>query len=124
MPEFFKMGGFAMWPILIFGLVTLAAAARYAAQPDTIRARQALALGLLELLTGAGGTLMGFVVTLTSMGEVPADMRFIAMIGVGESLTCMVLAVVFCILAALIGVVGTWRPSLPDPVRAPSPLRT
>ena len=111
MPEFFQMGGMFMWPVLAFGLVTLVAALRFALQPEGGRARQAIALGLLTLLTGITGTCMGFVVTLTAMGGVPADKHFIAMIGLGESLTNAVLAFGLVSISALIGVFGTWRPA-------------
>lgn len=80
MIELFQMGGMAMWVILVFGLGTVAAAGHYAATPDTVRARQMLALGALTLLAGLAGTAMGFIVTLTSMGAVAPEQRFIALI--------------------------------------------
>ena len=34
MMNFFKEGGWAMWPILILSLVTVGASARFASRPD------------------------------------------------------------------------------------------
>lgn len=109
MSGFMEMGGMFMWPVMVFGLATLAAALRYAALPDTGRARSALALGLLTVLAGLAGTSLGFVMTLTSMGQVSPEQRFIAMIGLGESMCNVALAFVLVTFAAMVGVVGTWR---------------
>jgi hypothetical protein len=113
MGTFFELGGFTMWPILAFGALTILAAGAFAVSPDAKRAGLALAAGLLTLLTGAMGTALGFVVTLTSMGAVPPETRFIAMIGVGESLTNFVLASGLCALAAMLGVIGAGRRAMP-----------
>lgn len=48
MIEFFKEGGFGMWPILVFGLILLGAAIRFAAKPDR---RQVGFLGAMALTT-------------------------------------------------------------------------
>lgn len=109
MSGFMQMGGVFMWPVLVFGLATLAAALRYAAAPEHTRGRQTLALGVLTVLSGCAGTSLGFVMTLTAMGRVPAEDRFIAMIGLGESMCNVALALVLVTFAALVVAVGTWR---------------
>jgi hypothetical protein len=48
MIEFFKEGGWGMWPILVLGLVTLGASIRFASKPD---ARQVGFLGAMGLAT-------------------------------------------------------------------------
>jgi hypothetical protein len=48
MLEFFKEGGFGMWPILVFGLITLVVAGRFAARPER---RQLGFLGGMALST-------------------------------------------------------------------------
>lgn len=107
-----------MWPVMIFGLATLGAACRYAFLPDTTRARQTIALGILTVMAGLAGTSLGFVITLTSMARVAPDERFIAMIGVGESLCNAALAFTLVSFAALVAAVGTWR--LPSGGGAPA----
>lgn len=109
MYSFMEMGGMFMWPVMIFGLATLGAACRYAFLPDTTRARQTIALGILTVMAGLAGTSLGFVITLTSMARVAPDERFIAMIGVGESLCNAALAFTLVSFAALVAAVGTWR---------------
>jgi hypothetical protein len=47
--------------------------------------------------------------TLTHMGGVPADKQFIALIGLGESLCNLALALMLCTVAAALGVVGAFR---------------
>lgn len=120
MSEFMQMGGVFMWPVMIFGLATLAVALRYALTPEPARLRQTFALGLVTLLSGLSGTALGFIVTLTAMGEVAPDKRFIAMIGLGESLCNVALALVLVTFAALIGAFGTWRTPKSAPAQATS----
>jgi hypothetical protein len=46
--DFFKEGGWGMWAILVFGLITLGAAIRFAARPER---RQMGFLGAMSLTT-------------------------------------------------------------------------
>jgi Na+/H+ antiporter NhaC len=48
MLDFFKEGGWGMWAILVFGLITLGAAIRFAARPER---RQMGFLGAMSLTT-------------------------------------------------------------------------
>jgi hypothetical protein len=48
MLEFFKEGGFGMWPILVFGLISLGAAVRFAGRPER---HQIGFLGAMSLTT-------------------------------------------------------------------------
>jgi hypothetical protein len=109
MADFMRLGGVTMWPILMLGLATIAAAARYAARPEAAHARLPRGLGRLTLLLGVMGTTLGCVVTLVSMGSVPPEDRFVAMIGVGESLTNLTLALGLVVVASAIGVIGSTR---------------
>jgi hypothetical protein len=109
MGEFMQMGGIVMWPTLAFGLLAVFAAWRYAAQPEATRSRQALAAGLLTVVSGLAGTTLGAIMTLTHMGGVQADKQFIALIGLGESLCNLALALMLCTVAAALGVVGAFR---------------
>lgn len=109
MLDFMRLGGFTMFPILALGVMTIAASARYAARPEPALRRLPRALGRLTLLLGLMGTTLGCVVTLVSMGNVPPEERFIAMVGVGESLTNLSLALGLVVVASAIRVVGTVR---------------
>lgn len=45
MLQFFREGGWGMWPVLVFGLVLLGTAARYAWDGEAVRLRFAVAVG-------------------------------------------------------------------------------
>jgi hypothetical protein len=109
MGEFTQMGGIVMWPTLAFGLLAIVSGWLYAADPLPERARRTIAAGLLTVVTGLAGTSLGAVVTLTHMGGVPPEKQFIALIGLGESLCNLALALMLCTVTAALGVVGTWR---------------
>ena len=51
MLEFFKEGGWGMWPILILGLVTVGAAARFAFKPARDQIGFVGAMGLATLIS-------------------------------------------------------------------------
>lgn len=58
MIQFFQEGGFGMFPVLIFGLVMLATAARYAFDPHPSRLRTAHAIGWVLVVTTLHAMLM------------------------------------------------------------------
>jgi hypothetical protein len=51
MMEFFREGGWGMWPILIFGAVTVGAAVRFMQKPETGLLRFVAAMALTTLIT-------------------------------------------------------------------------
>jgi hypothetical protein len=74
MMEFFKEGGWGMWPILVLGLITVGAAARFASKPER---RQ---IGFLAAMALATLTSV-FHATWTDIGAVCrglADEKFVA----------------------------------------------
>jgi hypothetical protein len=56
MIEFFQEGGFGMYPVLVFGLVLIGTAGRYAWDGEPMRLRVALALAVLLIVTVAHAT--------------------------------------------------------------------
>ena len=102
MLDFFKDGGYAMYPTLLFGVLFVLASAR------DLRARRVrTGLGALTLLMGAAGFVMGVRVSLEAAGE--AGLVNAAMLGISESIANLVLA--FCLVAIGVAVatVRAWR---------------
>ena len=58
--EFFKDGGFVMWPILVFGVLTIAAAIRFAVKPGREKIGFIVAIGLTTLIAVLHGTVTDF----------------------------------------------------------------
>jgi hypothetical protein len=111
----FREGGFPMWFILAFGLVTLGAAARYAARPDGRRLGFIRAMALATLFS----TLNGVAADLAAVGHnvsarynggygdlpVPA----ILLQGFAESMSPAIVGLTMLSLVALIVAVGATR---------------
>jgi hypothetical protein len=121
----FQNGGWAMWPISLFGLIGMGVAANFAWRGDC------LLLGLVRWLTVAlialGG--FGFFVDLQAVmhyssaglaslhagtGGVPSELRaHIVLEGIGESLNCLSSAFLFSAMIALLVAIGRWRSPTP-----------
>jgi len=100
MPEFFKLGGWGMYPILIIGLIALGAGAFYAVRGES-RVRSSLD-ALVVCLIGATMTALStdLITVFLFLGseKAPADPFTFARIGVqglGESLTPVAMGSVF-----------------------------
>ncbi len=114
MMEFMRAGGWAMWVVLLFGLISLVAAALFAYRPDErkigfIRAMSASTL--FSILSGVSADLAAV------MSKVPAhpewskspDLHLIIMTGIGESLAPAVLGFTMLSLVWMIAAVGVRR---------------
>ncbi len=110
--ERFTAGGFGMYPTLVFGLPLVATAVKYAVTPERRFVPLLIALGVLSFSSGALGFVTGVITTFEAISSV----RFpgqppttIAMVGVGESLNNLGLALFLITLAATLASVGAWR---------------
>ena len=115
MIEAFAMGGWGMYPTAFFGLLMLGASIRYALQPERRFLPLQVSLGILTLLAGAMGFVTGVIMTFSHMGEVGPDQKWIAMLGVGESLHNVALALMLVIFATILSSVGAFRLGLSEP---------
>lgn len=112
--EFFRLGGFPMLVIVVFGLLGVVQAARFAWAPGPGRVAYQVALGAAILFAGIGGVAVDLVAVAT---QVPAHPEWIAesglgvlvLVGVGESLTPLVLASGVLIAQALLVALGLRR---------------
>jgi len=109
MMEHFREGGWGMFPTLGFGLLMLAVAVRYATRPERRYVPLLLGSGVVTLSSGALGFVTGLIATFRYIGHVGPDRRYLAIIGIGESLENVAFALVFAVLASLIASVGAWR---------------
>jgi len=107
--EAFKMGGWGMYPTLVFGLLMLAASVRYAVSPEPRFVPLQVTLGILTLMAGSLGFVTGMIRSFSAIGEVNPDQRWLWMLGAGEALNCVALALVLTVLAALAASAGAFR---------------
>jgi hypothetical protein len=109
MGEAFKMGGWGMYPTLIFGLMLSLTAMRYAASPDPRVMPLVKSLGALTVLSGLLGTVTGLIKSIIAVAPLPPEKHFLVVLGFGESLNCFGLGLVFAVLAALFVSAGAYR---------------
>jgi hypothetical protein len=114
-----------MYPILLCGLLQCAASLRYALRPKAGGLKLPLALCALTLLWGATGFSLGMIYSLSAMGQVPPEQRFIVLIGLGECLNDVALALFLTVASATLVAIGVARqaPSPAREERVPLPIR-
>jgi hypothetical protein len=112
--EFFRMGGFPLLVIVVFGAMGVVNAARFAWAPGPGRVGYQVALGAAVLLAGIGGVAIDLIAVSV---QVPAHPEWIAesglalllLQGLGEALTPLVLACGVLIAQALLVALGLRR---------------
>lgn len=108
--EFFRDGGWGMYPTLIFSTLMLGAAVVHAVRP---RPRALRVLVAMAVATGASGFLgfsVGVITTFRYTAETPAgEHSKFAMLGIAESANNVVLALIAIVLAALVTALGSVR---------------
>ncbi|UJR86464.1 hypothetical protein [Sandaracinus amylolyticus] len=92
MLEAFRLGGWGMFPTLVFGLLAIAASLRYAVRPDSRFVPLLVSSALLTLAAGSLGFVTGLIATSTYIADAP-DHR-VWLIGLGESLHNLALALI------------------------------
>ena len=106
----FRLGGFPMFPTLLFGALLVVAAARYAMKPEARFVPLQIALGVLTLSSGALGFVSGLIKTTINVGGLePSRAMHLTTIGFGESLCNVGLALGLVTLAALAACIGAAR---------------
>lgn len=116
--EFFKEGGWGMWPILILGLVTVGAAARFAFKPERRQIGFLGAMGLATLISIFHATWTDFGAVFGAMNDEkiasdPAVARIFAE-GLKECTRPGAMGGSFLTLAAILLAVGMLRMSRTD----------
>jgi hypothetical protein len=110
MGEAFRLGGWGMYPTLIAGVVLVACALGYAVRPDARRFRIVRNLSVLTFLVGALGCTSGVIKAFTSSGDAdPRELPGLVVVGFGESLCNIGLALVALVMAWIAASVGAYR---------------
>ncbi|EYF07101.1 hypothetical protein [Chondromyces apiculatus] len=113
MIQFFNEGGWAMWPILVFGMLTIGAAARFAQSPERAHLRFIGTAGVLTAVTTFHatwlciGSVMAYVSDLE--GAAPARVSQILFAGLKESTSPGALGGALLVMACLLVAFGTLR---------------
>ncbi|HEU4409046.1 MAG TPA: hypothetical protein VFS43_27550 [Polyangiaceae bacterium] len=102
-------GGPGMIPTMVFGLILVGVAVRYATRPEPRLVPLLVSTGLMTLFSGALGFTAGVIKSCAAIGQVGPDERFVTVIGLGESLHNVALALTMCLLAAAAAAVGAAR---------------
>lgn len=109
--EFFRDGGWGMYPTALFGFCTVVMGALHLARPRGGNLRLVVAFGALTALAGVLGTATGLITTFRYLERV-ADARQVVVIqalGMAESLSNLCLACALLIVAGLPTVGGMLR---------------
>jgi hypothetical protein len=95
--DFFLMGGFPMFAIVVFGALALVNGARFAWAPSPGRVPYQLALGAAIVFAGVGGSAVDLMTVATHVPANPElandpQVWLIVLVGIGESTTPTILA--------------------------------
>ena len=108
MSEAFRLGGWGMYPTLFIGVLLVAAAGRFAWQPERHRLTLVIWMQVLTMLAGTFGFVSGMIKTAVSAGKTPLPSDTMIQ-GFGESLHNVGLGLGFVVLAGVAGAVGLAR---------------
>lgn len=108
--NFFRDGGFGMWPTVLFGFFLVAVSGLYALRPEKRFVLLAAALGAATASSGVLGASVGIINTMrAAVAGKPEELTQIAALGTAESLNNVVLAMILFVLSSLLCVVGAAR---------------
>lgn len=117
--EFFREGGWVMWPILVFGMVTLGAAGRFAQKPEMKALRFIGSMATLTLVATFHGTLADVAAVFRALSDekrIPdAEITRTAFAGFMECTRPGLLGVFLLMLACLFVAIGMLRADKKQP---------
>jgi hypothetical protein len=109
MVEAFHLGGWGMFPTAIFGLMLVAAGVRYAVSPERRYVPLLVSLGVMTLAAGSLGFVTGLIKSALAIPGAGPDSRWIWVVGMGEALNNVALALLLTTLASVASSVGALR---------------
>ena len=109
--NFYESGGWGMYPTTLFGFFLVASGVLLALRPEKRFVPLVAGLGVLTFASGLLGTSVGFIKTFKTVVEQvpPPEQLTYALIGMGESLNNLVLALLIIVITALLWTVGAIR---------------
>jgi len=109
MVEAFHQGGWGMIPTAFFGVLLVLASVRYAVSPERRFVPLQVSLGIMTLASGGLGFVTGLIKSVSTLETAKPDMRWIWVLGMGESLNNIALALGLITLGAVAASIGAWR---------------
>ena len=109
MSDAFHMGGWGMYPTLVCGLLLVAAAIRYAAGPSPRFVPLQVSLGVMTLAAGGFGFVTGLIKSALAIEGAGPDKRWIWVVGMGEALNNVALALALVTIATVAASIGALR---------------
>jgi len=110
MLEAFRLGGWGMYPTTIAGLILLVTAIRYARNTDASALPLIRHLSILTAFVGTLGFVTGVIHAFTACGDAPVnELPYYVVIGTGESLCNIGLALVLLVMARAATAIGAHR---------------
>ena len=111
MPEFFRSGGFGMFPVLVFGSLAVAAAVLWAIRGERRHLRLMLALAVTSVTAGLLALCMGLINVFRYVQHVPAEEQVrMVTLGISESLGPLALALTLDVVTGVIAAIAAFRP--------------
>ncbi|MFL5318501.1 MAG: hypothetical protein ACJ790_02520 [Myxococcaceae bacterium] len=104
----FHEGGWGMFPTLICGALTIVMALRYSLAPAKRLVPLLVSLNVMTLLAGSLGFVTGLIVSTTAISATTPMQPELALIGFGESLNNVALALVLMMFAAIATTIGSF----------------
>ena len=109
MANFFHEAGWGIWPVMLFGCITMFFACYYAIAPRKEFMTPIVGFGIATIIAGCLGTLTGIQNSVRYIENVELADQWIYYIGVRDSLNNSVAALVIATLCALAATVGSHR---------------
>ena len=109
MTNFITASGPLFWPVLIAGLVAGAAAVQYARVQRRTWVPIAVGATVAAVLFSLLGALFGFQRAIAPLGQLDPDQRWIFLLGLGESLNAVGLALVVALVVCVALALGGYR---------------
>lgn len=109
MVEFIREAGWGIYPVLLFGGVSLAVSLRYAIAPRRELLPLVIGFAVATVIAGLLGAVTGIQTTVRYVGEVAASERWLFLVGLRESLNNVVAALCIATIDALLATAGAYR---------------
>lgn len=109
MGDFIREAGWGIYPVILFGAISLAVALRYALLPKRELLPLVIGFSVATIIAGALGTTTGLQATANYVAQTASTDRWLFVVGLRESLNNMDAALFVATLDALLATIGAYR---------------